>query len=212
MLTGILVVLGLALVNQSDAAVITNGDFETADLTGWNAYDPPFVTSDTGFRAAGATGAFSSGHYAVDFGGANRAAGETIWQQFSTIAGKQYTLDFDYGQFVIGDGPQSIEVSLKNAGDSAILFQNVVTAPSGKMDLSVMLDHYHYTFVATGTNTTIQFRDVSLTTHNSDGILDNVQIGAVPEPSSIILIGSSVVFYSLRRRRQNHECTRENQV
>lgn len=201
-LAALLMASSLVFSNQSEAAIIVNGDFETGDISGWNGMDPSIApVSDAGFWAGGGWGSFLNGHYAVNFGGANRPAGETLWQQFSTIAGQQYVLNFDYGRFIEGSGgPQSLEVTVSNSADSAILFQTVVTDLSSASDLGALFDPYSHTFTASGSETILAFKDVSAGTHNTDGTLDNVQVAAVPEPSTLMLIGSGFAFCAFRRK------------
>jgi len=185
------------------AAPVTNGDFETGDFTGWSISGSAAVTSDADFRAfAGATGSFPTGFFAAQFGNGDSPATGVISQQFATIAAQAYQIELDYGRLGFGAGPQSLQLSLTNVSDGTVLFQTTITDGTGDSNLASLLDRYTYQFFASGPATKLTFRDVSATTMSTDGVLDNVRVTVVPEPTALALIawGAGLACWRHRRR------------
>jgi len=201
--TVIAVALSLMGASRTRASLITNGDFETGDLTGWSFSGNVGVGSVTGFHVnAAGVGTFPTGQYAADFGGADLPDTGILSQNIVTVAGVQYTLTFDYGKFETGSATQAIAVSATNRGDNDSLLLQTISDSSGTADLSTVFSPYSFSFVATGLQTDIQFSDVSAGTMETDGLLDNVAVIAVPEPSSLVLLGASGLFMLRRQRRK----------
>jgi len=198
-ITACIITLSLA---AGHAAIVNNGDFETGDFTGWTAQGNVAVTSDADFRDfAGANGSFPTGRFAAQFGNGDSPATGVISQQFATIAGQEYRIALEYGRLGFGSGPQSIQLSLTNASDNALLFQTTITDGTGDVNLATLLDSRTYQFFASGPATELTFRDVSVTTHSTDGVLDNVIVTIVPEPGSFALLALGAGLTCCRRRR-----------
>lgn len=180
---------------------VVNGDF-SASSTGWAFSGQVVVANSAAYVGCCATGDTGTGNFAA-FGGGDGPDDGQITQTIATIAGQQYSLTFLYGAFSSpsGRGTQSIAIA---AGD---LSTTLVSATSSR-ELSDVLSSYQYNFVASGATTTLTFTDVSTSTSSIDAFLDNVdveRVSAIPEPSSLGLIGTGFAclgaFYRNRIRR-----------
>jgi len=129
-----------------------------------------------------------NGHY-LDLDGSTRNAGKiTTNTLFSLTPGMTYLLDFDLGGSTRGD-TNSVVVSLGSYSETFTLasgasLQHVTRAITvlGGMSSSLSFDH------AGGDNMGL--------------ILDNVNVSAVPEPSTyaLLLAGLGLIGFSVRRR------------
>lgn len=104
-----------------------------------------------------------------------------ISQTFSTVAGKGYQISFEYRGLAVGalTNNPTIDVGLTNANSS--------TAPvNGTLSANISLGAWQtdtFTFVATGTNSTLSFYQDSSGANAGLIGLDNVVLTALPEPS-----------------------------
>lgn len=76
--------IGFTAVTVSAMTLLTNGDFETGDLTGWTPFGNAFHGTETGGNAGKLFGNFS--------GGFNVSG---MFQQFPASPGEQYMMDAD---------------------------------------------------------------------------------------------------------------------
>jgi len=170
--------------------LLANGSFETGDFTGWttggNFEDTEVVTGP--FYVY--TGAEDGNFYAVL--GPVGSDG-TLSQTFSDTAGTQYV--FSFWLAAVGDNPSDFSATWD--GSQAISLTNPNTGGAWQQ--------YSFTETGTGSDTiTLSFRD------DPEYIaLDNVSVvatnqGTVPEPSSLLLMGTGVLGMAGVIRRKLH--------
>ncbi|MEM8872833.1 MAG: putative Ig domain-containing protein [Planctomycetota bacterium] len=163
----------LTVANTNDAPdaltvtppnLLSNGSLESG-TAGWDLTGNVFRTMSLN------GGGFSSdGDYRLVFGAGNNDGGvaETTLQ---TVPGKTYTLSFDYGANSAAN-LQSLEVQA--IGSTTLLTQTVIDTGSNPMTY----ERYTYTFTADSDQTTLRFDDVSATSGQTDGNVDNVVVTA----------------------------------
>jgi hypothetical protein len=200
--------LGTALVLSAaafgaQANLLVNGNFEDATpSTGWSS------TPTTGFApisvygtcCANTGGAYTGGSNAAFFGWDQRTGG-SIWQDFATTVGASYTVSFQYGAIAAANLQSLVAEALGGPSFSSVLGTTTVQAPGTTNWNQILGAPVSFTFVATGTSTRLLFRDTSLGSNNTDGVLDNVAV--VPEPATVALMlaGLGVVGFMARRRK-----------
>ena len=207
-LRGLMALAGLVAISASPASanLVSNGDFETGNFSGWTVTPPTgdvLVLTGSDYQpCCGTTGtaAALSNHFA-SFGPGNIAiTGVTLGQTFSTVAGQTYQFSFDYG--ALGGGSEQLQFEIITGSSAQIL-----TAIAND-DLNHVFKTMTGTFTASG-STTIRFGDfgglADTQANNVDFILDNVSVAAVPEPSTwamMILGFAGVGFMTYRRSRK----------
>ena len=131
----------------------------------------------------------------------------TLSQTFSTAPGKTYQISFAYRGLSVGalSGNPIVDVGLTNANSS--------TAPvNGTLTADISLNSWQtdtFTFVATGSNSTLSFYQDNAGVNIGLVGLDNVNLTALPEPSEygaaavafLALVISGRVMSELGRER-----------
>lgn len=169
------------LVNaNANAAIVTNGSFETGDFTGW-------TTNPVSFPIYIVTSPVANGTYAAQIAGYDSGL-NTLSQTITTTVGQNYLLSFSYYQVM--ELPNFLGVTWNGASvysatnDLVSGYQGVVATVTGTGSDSLMFTAYNnpaYTY------------------------LDNVTLSAVPEPATwaMMLVGFGGLGAAMRSRRRS---------
>ena len=170
-------VLLIGTTRFASANLITNGDFETGNFTGWtvtHAFSGSLIFVDHGFGPDTTFGAFF-GAVGTDF--------DSISQTFATIPGASYTLSFFY----------QINNTESQANNYFNVLWNGLSIGGGlfpQSDVNPGYGTFTFTEQATGTSTTLEFDGRNLP---STDFLDDVSVQRVPQVpdagSSALLLG-----------------------
>ncbi len=171
------------------AGPIINADFES----GFG----PFSATGNVARANGSTYASCCGtspsytNFFAAFGGGNEPSG-FISSAFSTLAGRTYTVAFDYG--ALGTGSEGLTFSVGGT--------DYVVNPVANNDLFSAFTSTSFSFVGNGLPVSLSITSAGL--NNVDAILDNVSVSlsAVPEPATwaLMILGFGATGFAMRRR------------
>jgi hypothetical protein len=171
----------MAVDARANVNIITNGDFETGDFTGW-------TTNAVSFPMYIVTNPVNSGSYAAQIAGYSYGP-DTLSQGITTTPGLTYILSFARFQS-IGDPVISLDVTW----DGTTVFSefNPGAQPFQTFSASV---------VGTGFDTLV------FTSANDPGYtyLDDVSLTPTPEPAlyGLLGFGLSALAYSRRSARIN---------
>jgi len=183
--------------------LVINGSFEDSSLDpgstwsvlgGGNSSIDGWLTFGGGIDYLGTIITASDGIRSIDIN--NIFSGGGLQQTFDTIAGESYTVAFDMSANMFGAPNEKI--MRVAAGDSSEDFVfDYVAAGSTAQD--PMWERMEWSFVATGSSSTLSFTGVSSGVYGA--ALDNVVVtGPVPSPATLSLIGVAGVAFGRRRR------------
>jgi len=216
--------LASATHDAKAANLVVNGSFEANSFGSGSGYTLGLVgNAVTGWFIPASDGTYPWGIQSGAFGAGNARDGNqwvvigetgqggpstidyTIQQTINGLtAGTTYNLTFSLSSEL--NGTTIAEVSALSGSSTGA--QNFTAPASGGQYWGVWGD-FTYSFLATGTSATIQFKDLAVEfPNNGDVGLDNVRLdvrGAVPEPSTwaMMLIGFAGLGYmGLRQRRR----------
>jgi hypothetical protein len=188
----ILIVGALTMLSVGAPAqnLITNGGFETGDFTGWTqvgdtSYSGVCPSNDQSESCSGRD--VFDGKWMGDFGAVHYQGG--VMQTVATIPGQTYQISF-WLQTGYSDPPNSADITF----DGQSLFS---TVDMGRIPWTQMT----FTRVASGSSADLDFRFYSVLDYYD---LDDVSVSVVPaetpEPSTLLLLGSSALGLSWLRR------------
>ena len=198
------------VAGSAGAAAFTNGSFESGVNPGSS-----FVTllngstGITGWVVGGDSIDYIGGYWqpedgarSIDLSG---NANGSIAQTFDTVAGQSYLVNF----FLAGnpDGGPAAKLAITSA-DGSQTAANIFTVVPGvntRTDMGWL--PYVYRFTANTNSTTLSFASATDTAFGP--ALDNVSVGAVPEPASwaLMIVGFGGIGAAMRRQRRTLAAT-----
>jgi lysophospholipase L1-like esterase len=153
--------------------LVVNGGFESV-VGGSLPVFPGWTISGAITTEAGAAYAPTEGTKVIGYNSAQEPNNGVISQVIPTVVGQTYTLALDIGalSFNLNTSPQVMRVGV--TGASPLISQNVSINGLG-FGTATWVSR-SFAFLANSTSTTLTFSDVSLTTQNTDLLIDNVRV------------------------------------
>ncbi len=170
-----LLVFGAAQVRA--ASLLTNGDFETGDFSGWILnFTPP---NDAAFITSWPP-RVSRGKYAVNFSYREVPATAVLAQTFNTVNGAMYDVRFTFGTVAWTDRSPTLRFEVLAADGATVLASRALSrrgrATVGSGTEVVERTSELVSFTAKGASATLRFTDLTSPSLASDALLDEVSV------------------------------------
>ncbi|MCP5517646.1 MAG: hypothetical protein H7A45_10380 [Verrucomicrobiales bacterium] len=173
--------------------VLVNGSFELG-WTGWDHTGETLLHSNPDFVPDGSQSAYFNAYDQMPDG--------KVSQQFPTVPGVSYTLEFIYGVYTPNVPQTQQSMAILVEGQSELLNQLAVVV-GGRNPVPFVA--FAYTFTADSVSTVLSFIDNATYQEglSADAIVDRVSVSPVPEPAEsggVIALAALGIVFSLRRR------------
>jgi hypothetical protein len=177
--------------------IVTNGDFQTTDFTGWSIIQPNYLSVVT---------ADNTNYYAQT---ANPVAYQQFQQLVPLVAGQQYVLSADVAAWtsdVLGEsGTATVDLLYGLDFYAAKVLGGAVSYTNTTSDMSWHhVESAPFTAQSTDYYLATWFTGTGYTFLNVAASFDNISITPVPEPGTIALLVTGLVglaVYVWRKRR-----------